>query len=399
MKILLCHNYYQQPGGESDVFENEVLGLRKMGNDVFLYCRQNAEIDQMSVVKKAGMLFSAYTSNNTYRMVKALVQQKKPDVALVQNVFPLLSPSLYVALADAGVPIVQAVYNYRLVCPSAELYTQGEICERCVQGSTVNSIIHRCYRNSYTQSAWYASIIGLHRALGTFAQQINSFMVPDNFLGAKLAEGGIPSVKIWRNPNPFFVENYKATTKHKGYVLFVGRLVKQKGILTLLEAMKRTASSSQLFVVGQGELAEQVQENIKSAELATRVSWLGPRWGDELTSLIQDSAAVVIPSEWYDNLPMILCRANAMGKPVIASRINGIPEYVFEGKNGFLFQPGNSAELGSLIDKVLGLSAMEYDQLSMESRTFAESELDYSIHYQRLMMEIQNIIGGQHNGY
>lgn len=398
MKILLCHNYYQHPGGESDVFENEVLGFRQMGNDVLLYCRQNSDIDQMPALKKLQLLFSAFSSSHTYQEVKALVQREKPDAAIVQNVFPLLSPSIYAALADAGIPVVQAVYNYRLICPSAELYTQRAICERCVRGNTTHAVVHRCYRNSYTQSAWYASIIGLHRTLGTFARQINSFMVPDEFLGTKLAEGGIPPSKIWRNPNPFFVENYKATSKHKGYVLFVGRLVEQKGILTLLEAMKRTVPSSRLLVVGQGELAEQIQDEIKSTELSTRVSWLGPRWGDELTGLIQDSAAVVIPSEWYDNLPVILCRANAMGKPVIASRINGIPEYVSEGNNGFLFQPGNSTELGRLIDTVLGLSPVEYGKLSTESRVFAEDVLDYSNHYKRLMLEFQKIKEGYHNG-
>jgi glycosyltransferase involved in cell wall biosynthesis len=189
------------------------------------------------------------------------------------------------------------------------------------------------------------------------------------------------------------VEKYKAVSSHKGYVLFVGRMVAQKGILTLLDAMKLTAPDARLLVVGQGELAGRIQDEIKSPELLARVSWLGPKWGDELTALIEDCAAVVIPSEWYDNLPVVLCMANAIGKPVIASRINGIPEYVSEGKNGFLFEPGNSAELGNLIDRVLGLSSSEYRTLALASRMFAEEVLDYSNHYQRLMLEFLKIKG------
>jgi glycosyltransferase involved in cell wall biosynthesis len=158
--------------------------------------------------------------------------------------------------------------------------------------------------------------------------------------------------------------------------------------------MRRTSINSRLLVVGQGELAVRIQNEIKSPELSARVSWLGPKWGDELTALIEESAAVVIPSEWYDNLPVMLCRANAVGKPVIASRINGIPEYVSEGKNGFLFEPGNSAELGNMIDRVLGLSSEEYRDLATSSRLFAEEVLDYSTHYKRLMMEFQKIKGG-----
>jgi glycosyltransferase involved in cell wall biosynthesis len=398
MKILLCHNYYQQPGGESEVFENELKGLRRMGIDVILYQRSNHEIEKLSLVGKAKLCSSAYASLRTDRELRALVAKEKPDVALVQNVFPLVSPSAYQTLFDVGLPVIQAVYNYRLICPSAELYTEGTICERCVSGNQVHAVVHRCYRGSYLASAWYASIIGLHHRLKTFAK-ITSFMVPDYFLGKKLVQGGFSKERIWRNPNPFFVEDYQPRTSHEGYVLFVGRLVAQKGILTLLNAMKHVTPSSRLVVIGQGELADEVEKTIQTSGLSGQISWLGPRWGHELTDLIQKSAAIVIPSEWYDNLPMMLCKANALGKPVIASRINGIPEYVRENENGFLFEPGNIAELAACIDKVLSLSGADYTRLAQSARVYAETELDYPVHYRNLMMTIQQLskIGGEND--
>lgn len=391
MRILLCHNYYLHPGGESEVFEAEAKGLRQNGQELIIYTRQNVQIEKLPMFSKVGMLFSAYYSVRTSRDLKTIIQKEKPDIALVQNVFPLISPSIYMTLADAEIPIVQSVYNYRFVCPSAELYTEGQICERCVGGNTAHAVIHRCYRESYVESAWYASIIGLHRYFGTFARRISSFMVPDEFLGTKLVQGGIPSEKIWRNPNPFFVEEYQPKSSHNGYVLYVGRLTRQKGILTLLNAMERTRPESHLLIIGLGELAEQVKAQIDSAGLAERASLLGARWGEEVTQLIQDCAAVVIPSEWYDNLPMILCRANAMGKPVIASRINGIPEYVRDGENGFLFKPGDASELAGAIDRILGLSLNDYASLSAQSRVFAEKEFDYANHFERLMNKIRDI--------
>lgn len=391
MNILLCHNYYKFPGGESEVFEAEIRGLTRMGNETLIFQRQNKDIEKFPVTRRTGLLFSAYYSQNTYRDLRNLIRNEKPRLAIVQNVFPLLSPSVYIALSDADLPVIQAVYNYRLICPSAELFTEGEICERCVGGNTIHAVIHKCYRGSYAQSAWYASIIGLHRHLGTFAHRITSFMVPDAFLGNKLAEGGIPSEKIWRNPNPFFVQDYEPRSSHNGYVLFVGRLVRQKGILTLLNAMLESRSTSRLIIVGQGELADTVKARISDSSLAGRVDWLGPRWGDEITRLIRDCAAVVIPSEWYDNLPMILCRANAMGKPVIASRINGIPEYIREGENGYLFEPGDAATLSRLIDRILQLSPEEYSNLSSRARLFAEQVLDYPIHYANLMTQIRSL--------
>jgi glycosyltransferase involved in cell wall biosynthesis len=389
VKILLCHNYYQQPGGESEVFENEARGLAQMGEDVIVYARRNTDLADMSTLQKIGVVISAYSSRQTLQEVMHLVAKEKPEVALVQNVFPLLTPSLYVALAEAGVPIIQAVYNYRFICPSAELYTEGEICERCVPGNTGHAVVHRCYRGSYFESAWYASIIGIHRALGTFSHKINSFMVPDKFLGAKLTEGGIPASKIWYNPNPVFLQEYQARPIHQGYILFVGRLVAQKGILTLLKAMESTHEPSKLVIVGQGELLDEVRGRISQGGLSQRVTLLGPVWGAELNELIAQSAAVIIPSEWYDNLPMMLCKANALGKPVIASRINGIPEYITHGETGYLFEPGNAVELANLINKVLSLSPSEYRQFSESARAFAEDVLDYTNHYRNLIEKIQ----------
>src|SRR5690349_8796925 len=364
MKILLCHNYYQNQGGESEVFEAEVRGLKSMGDTPLIYDRKNSEIEEFGVRDRVGLFFSAYYSRRSVTDIQGLIQREKPTVAIVQNVFPLLTPSVYLALTAAHIPVIQAVYNYRLVCPSAELFTQGQICERCVPGNTIHAVIHKCYRESYAQSAWYASIIGFHRFARTFSDSVTSFMVPDDFLGGKLIAGGIPAEKIWRNPNPFFVKEYQAHPRHQGYVLFVGRLVRQKGVLTWLDAMKKCGPNSRLVIVGRGELADSVQESLQSWGLSDRIDFAGPRWGDEVSRLIENCAAVVIPSEWYDNLPMILCRANAMGKPVIASRINGIPEYVHEGVNGYLFEPGNAVELADRIDRVLGLSDSEYAGLS-----------------------------------
>ena len=394
MKILLCHNYYQNPGGESEVFEAEVRGLQSMGDVPLIYDRKNSEIEGFALGDKIRLLFSAYYSRRTVDELHDLIGREKPSVAIVQNVFPLLTPSIYTGLKEAGIPVIQAVYNYRLICPSAELFTQGQICERCVPGNTIHAVIHKCYRESYAESAWYASIIGFHRHARTFSDCITSFMVPDHFLGGKLIAGGIPAEKIWRNPNPFFVNEYQPHTGHEGYVLFVGRLVRQKGILTLLNAMQSCGPNSHLVIVGRGELADTVQESIRSTGLSDRIRFAGPLWGDEVSRLIESCAAVVIPSEWYDNLPMILCRANAMGKPVIASRINGIPEYVQEGINGYLFEPGNAIELASLIDQVLALSSAEYVNLSQSSRHFADDILDYPNHYINLMDHIRQVLNG-----
>jgi len=165
LKILLCHNYYQQAGGESLVFENQIKGLKDKGHSVITYCEDSNDIFGYSQINKIKMIISGYYSQKTCRDVRLLVEQEIPDVAIVQNVFPLISPSIYSSLHSLKIPIIQSIYNYRFVCPAGELYTKGKICERCISGNFSHAVIHRCYRESTLQSAWYASIIGFHHYL------------------------------------------------------------------------------------------------------------------------------------------------------------------------------------------------------------------------------------------
>jgi glycosyltransferase involved in cell wall biosynthesis len=390
-RILFCHNYYQHAGGESLVFENEVAGVKANGHPVSLYTRSNLEIDRMNPARRASVFLSAYSSARTIRELRAVVQRERPQVAIVQNVFPLMSPSVYRVLHSLGVPIIQVVYNYRFICPSAELYTAGAICERCIRGNYLHAVRYRCYRRSVVQSAWYASIIGLHRLAGTFAK-IDAFMVPDQFLGDKLVEAGVASKdKIWRNPNPFGVACENPATTHQGRFLYVGRLTRQKGILTLLEAMTHAPENVCLDIIGQGELVSAVQALIQEQGLSDRVSLHGPQWGESMEQFVRECAAVIIPTEWYDNLPHILCQANMMGKPVIASRINGIPEYIEEDRNGYLFTPGDPHALSLLLRKVIETPPQEYATFSTNAHTYGRDVFSYPAHYQKLLEIIASV--------
>jgi glycosyltransferase involved in cell wall biosynthesis len=382
-KVLVCHNHYAQPGGEGLVFENLVRGLRQQGHQVVTYTTDNTAIDSMSIRAKAQLLLSAYYSGRTERELTHLVATERPDVAIVQNVFPLISPSAYTTLQALDVPIIQATYNYRFVCPAGELYSHGEICERCLHGNHVHCVVRRCYRDSAVMSAWYASIIGWHRWHGTFARTVDVFQVPDQFMADKLAEGGLPAAKMVKNVNPFFVRDHAATTTHDGYIAFVGRLVRHKGVLTLLEAV-RSSPGTRLVVVGRGESEAAMREFVQSQGLDDRVEFTGPLWGDRLQTILARACAVAVPSEWYDNLPLALCQANAHGTPVLASRINGIPEYVHDNVNGLLFTPGHAQELAVLMERMLSLSAPEYAALASRTRLFAEQRLDFEQHYRVL---------------
>jgi len=164
-----------------------------------------------------------------------------------------------------------------------------------------------------------------------------------------------------------------------------------KGVRTLIEAARLAGPNCRVVLVGTGELEGEVRARIARDGLDGRVRLLGPRWGDELRTIVRGAAAVAIPSEWYDNLPLVLCQANASGKPVLASRINGIPEYVHDGENGFLFEPGDARGLARLMDRIVGMPSAEYAAIARSSRTFAERSLDFDAHYATLSAAISRL--------
>jgi len=379
------------PGGENAVFQNLCRVLQRVDQEVEVYSRNNLEITNLSIKSKVLVGAEAFFSLRTWREVRSLVQKKRPRVAIVQNVFPLISPSVYYALKSAGIPIIQAVYNYRFVCPDAHLFTRGQICERCIRGNYLHAVMRRCYRQSYIMSGWYAAILQVHRLARTFSRNIDVFMVPDDFMATRLIPGGIPAEKIRRNVNPFFVEDYQPSYEQGTFILYVGRLVKQKGIFTLVEAMARVSiPSPPLYIVGDGEERKNLESMITEFGLQDRVKILGAIWGSQVRQLIKDSMFIVIPSEWYDNLPLVLCQAYAMAKPVVASAINGIPEYVANGVDGLLFQPGNVQELAKCIEHLISDSSLLF-KMSINARRKAEEVFDFRTYWNRLASIIEEV--------
>jgi glycosyltransferase involved in cell wall biosynthesis len=259
-----------------------------------------------------------------------------------------MSPSAYSAFATAGIPIVQLLFNYRLLCVNGLFYTNGAICERCAGGNYAHAVVRRCFRDSRALSAIYAASLSWHRLAGTWKHCVSLYISPDHFLKDKLVGAGFDESRIRVIPNPFDAASYTPTYDRGGYALFVGRLIRPKGIFTLLDAARR--SSADVVIAGNGEDADRVREH--PAVTSGHVKFVGPVYDLEFERLLAGSAFVVVPSEWYDNLPMIVCQAFAHGKAVIASRINGIPEFVKHEENGLLFTPGSIPELAQAIARL-----------------------------------------------
>jgi glycosyltransferase involved in cell wall biosynthesis len=351
MKVLLVHNAYQQCGGEDSVVRAETELLERHGDKVCLYTKHNDGIKQFSVPQKAMFFPQTVYSWKTSREIEDAVRRFKPDVAFIHNVYPLISPSAYHKLHALCVPTVQVVHNFRPYCPNGFFYTQGRICEACKAGNYLNAISKRCYRDSYALSGLYAITLGLNR-LGGMVEKTSGFICLTEFFKAKMQEVGISDSKLFVRPNFIYAPSWPLDESGgNGYVLFMGRLVPQKGCWTLIRAFEQLPHV-RLKVLGTGPLEQQLRDYVREKNIHN-VELLGFKSGAEKWDILSNSLCLVLPSEWYENFPVTVLEAYAARKPVIASRLGGLRYIVEDGESGLLFEAGQVAELVQRIQWLL----------------------------------------------
>jgi glycosyltransferase involved in cell wall biosynthesis len=383
VRILVIHNYYSQRGGERAAVEAEIALLRERGHRISTYTRDNAEIQEGGIADRVRMLALSFYSNNTYRDLKTIIREQHPQVAHVHNVFPLVSPSAYRALADEGVPIVQTIHNYRFLCPNGLFYTQGEVCERCISGNTLHAVRLKCYRDSYVLSAAYASILGLHRNLGTF-DHVDRFVALTAFVARKLIEGGLAGserIRVLGNFLPDPLPEVGVEDTREPYVLYLGRLAKEKGVGHLLAAAS-DMPRVRFRIAGDGPMGGQLQASARRMGLSN-VEFLGRVGREKKWDLLRRSAATVVPSLWYECFPIVALESMAVGTPVVASRLGSIPSVLEDGTTGLLFAAGDTADL---IDKLGWIDRHSGEALMMgrRGRTVVEQRYSSDAHYRGL---------------
>ena len=348
MKVLIIHNSYRQPGGEDILVEQERALLQHSGHEVIEYRRSNHETNILGLWGKFTLPKRVVWAGNTIRDLRALIHQEKPDVVHFHNTFLLISPSAYYACWESGVPVVQTLHNYRLICPTATFYRDGHACEDCL-GRTPPwpGIVHACYRGSRAQTAVVSVMLTLHRWFKTWQKQVDLYIALTEFALKKFVEGGLPVEKIVVKPN--FVYPDPGMREGDGhYALFVGRLSPEKGLQTLLKAWQYLQGIP-LKIVGDGPLRDEIQTFVETQKLEG-LQVLGRHGHDGVLELMKGARYLVFPSECYENFPVATAEAFACGVPVITSRLGAMAEIVEDGRTGLHFEPGNSEDLAAKVE-------------------------------------------------
>lgn len=396
MRVLLINNQHYPKGGAHVVYFNTAELLKKNGHDVFFfstkddktlpyeysdYFPKSKDYRNLSIISKLKSIKSFIYNKEAYQKINEYIKVIKPDVAHVHLFMGGLTVSVLRALKENNIPIVHSVHDYRLICPSY-LFLNGnlEICEKCKKHKYYNCIINKCSEANFFQSAILTIDSYFRFAFSNPKKYIDKYIAVSNFALNKHKEFQYDNENKFKHIFNFVseIETILPNENKGDYMLFMGRLSREKGISTLLKSI--TELDVKLKIAGNGPLYDDLNNNS-----IDNVEFLGFQSGDDLIKLIKKCSFVIVPSEWYENNPMSIIESYAYGKPVIGANIGGIPEIIIENKTGFLFKSGDEISLKKVIEKADEISINDYNLLSQNARDFAINNFSSSTYYTKLI--------------
>lgn len=341
MIVMQVHNQYFHAGGEDAVVEAEGRLLAANRNVIKKVVVANSDLETATVGSRLRTGIDATWSQDAYGIVRASLRRDRPDVMHCHNTFPLLSPAVYHAAAHEGVPVVQTLHNFRLLCVNALLFRGGRVCRDCVGRVPLAGIIHACYRGSRLGSASVAAMLVVHRLTGTWNRNVERYIALSDVAKREFVQGGLPEERIVVKSN--FVHPDPGPGKHEGeFALYVGRLSEEKGIRTLLAAWAECDGEIPLRIVGDGPLRPIVE---RAAQTSRGITWLGHVPPEQVLDQMRAASFLIMPSLWYEHAPMVLLQAFATGLPAAVSGHGALAEMVDRNRTGWHFTPGDSDAL------------------------------------------------------
>lgn len=400
MKILQVNNYHFYRGGSERYFLDITQLLREETHDVRTFSAVhpgNINEDWMSApavkgvdterAKGIGNIVSYLFSVEARKQMQLVLKDFKPDIVHLHIYYGQITASIIKPIKDAGIPIVQTLHEYKLVCPTHGLFANGKFCDACQGNSYWKAVQKRCNRGSFSRSALSMAEAYISDWLGV-RSEVDHFIAVSDFQRNQLVRLGVKEGKI--SVLHHFARPVLNPPQTVGdYFLYVGRINRDKGIGVLLEAYSRlNGDVPPLKIAGTGVELAYWQSVAKDLGVGSRVCWLGLKTGSDLKNLYRDCLVVVNPSLLNETFGLTCIEALSAGKPVIASNVGAFPEVVSNGVDGVLFRPGDEGELASALEMFMGV---DVNPVQMGLRGWAKVKEQFSadVHLEG----IENIYG------
>jgi len=360
MKIIQVNKFFYAKGGADKYFLTLIKELEKSGDTVIPFAMADKRNFNSSWNDYFVKPVNYHQPKRRFKIAWRLIWNKeaavkfghlldntKPDLIHVHNIYHQLSPSILVEAKKRQIPVIMTLHDYKLICPNYLMFTHGTNCQRCLTGNYLNCLTSNCYY-SYPKSALAALESFLHNKVWhSYRDNIDLFISPSEYLKKLMIKAGWDKNKIIVLINP--APKYELQTDGQR-LLYIGRLSLEKGVDVLIKSLKLT--NKQLDIAGSGPEEKHLKNLVKELKLENQITFYGHLSGEVLEKLKKEAKAIIIPSVWQENMPLALLEALAYNKLVIASNSGGIPEIIEEGKTGFLFSPGNVTELAEKISNL-----------------------------------------------
>jgi len=411
MKVLLINKFFYLKGGAERVFFDTKRLLEMHGHETIEFAMQHPEnlpspyaeffVPEVEF-KSIGGAIKAYKniySRDAQRRLEALIQQERPDIAHLHNAYFQISPSIFAVLKKYNIPVVYTMHDYHMVCPNYKMFTKNAACERCKKYRFHQAIINKCQDNSYIKSCGVAAVMGFNRLFKLYERGVDQFISPSKFLRKKVADWDFcDKSQITQVPNAVDLELFQAKTRvtSRKYFLYLGRFSSEKGIPTVIEAVKLLPKNIPVKIMGTGPFLPEV-EKLAAAYENVEI-WPFESDKQKIIDRISRAQAVIVPSIWYENYPMSVIESFACSTPVLGARMGGIPELVKNGETGFTFAAHDAKKLAKLMQKIYNNNDM-IKTMGGNARAFVEQNNSFDAYYERLMTVYQRAYAKKHPTY
>lgn len=352
MHLLQVFNQYLEPGGE-EVWVNQML---RLGGDAFsitdLRFHSGAwmGLGAPSRLRQAALLWNHPRARQRLRDE---VAAQRPDLLLFHNLIPVASLGMYHEARDLGLPVVQYIHNFRPFSPSGTMWLHGKVNAAAMQGNPWPEVLGRSWERSFLRTLLLALYQKQLLKNGNL-DVVRRWIAVSDFMRDKFIEGGIPAERVTTLRHCWQTQPDRAAAAEGRHYLFLGRLVPEKGINTLLDAwviLERRLGQGcpQLIIAGSG--SDEARMHAKASRM-NRVTCVGFVSGVTKDELLKSCRGLIAPSIWWEPLGLIVHEAYDSARPVLAARSGGLTETVMEGKTGFLHEPGNAEQLANDVERL-----------------------------------------------
>jgi glycosyltransferase involved in cell wall biosynthesis len=397
MRILHIHKFFDQKGGAEQYLHQLMAKQVEAGHEVHVLSTRGPQnlpspderffIHQFDFSRSEGPRRDAakalaYVWNQeARRAVERVISLHRPDVVHLHNTYHHFSSSILGAIRKSNTPCVHTLHDLKLSCPNYKMFTEGALCERCKGGKYWNPILHHCVSSSFMANALAGAEMTLTKLMQSYERTVRVFICPSAFYAKQFVEWGEPAEKMIVIQNPVDLSP-RVATGGGGYLLYNGRLSLEKGVETLIRASAQVPSLP-LNIAGTGPEEERLRHIVRTLH-ANHIQFLGFVPPSQLEPLRMQAEAVVAPSVWYENSPLMVLEALAAGLPVLASRVGGLPELVEDGVNGLLAPPGNVEAWVELLKRFSEVSGSERCAMGERGRERARTGHAWSTHLHAL---------------